>query len=39
MTNGGSLKIYASMMKSMDAGIGRVLKALSRARSSIGRRS
>jgi arylsulfatase A-like enzyme len=32
MTNGGSLKIYSSMMKSMDAGIGRVLKALQRAR-------
>jgi arylsulfatase A-like enzyme len=32
MTNGGSLKIYAAMMKSMDAGIGRVLKALERAR-------
>jgi arylsulfatase A-like enzyme len=32
MTKGGSLKIYASMMKSMDAGIGRVLKALQRAR-------
>ena len=32
MTAGGSLKIYASMMKSMDAGIGRVLRALSRAR-------
>jgi arylsulfatase A-like enzyme len=32
MTNGGTLKIYASMMKSMDAGIGRVLKALSRAK-------
>ncbi len=31
MTDGGSLKIYASMMTSMDAGIGRVLKALSRA--------
>jgi len=30
MTNGGSLKIYASMMKSMDAGIGRVLQALKR---------
>lgn len=28
MTDGGSLKIYASMMKSMDAGIGRVLRAL-----------
>jgi arylsulfatase A-like enzyme len=32
MTKGGSLKIYASMMKSMDAGIGRVLRALTRAR-------
>jgi arylsulfatase A-like enzyme len=32
MTAGGSLKIYASMMKSMDAGIGRVLDALERAR-------
>jgi len=32
MTNGGSLKIFASMMKSMDAGIGRVLNALRRAR-------
>jgi arylsulfatase A-like enzyme len=32
MTDGGSLKIYASMMKSMDAGIGRVLKALDRAK-------
>jgi len=32
MVNGGSLKIYATMMKSMDAGIGRVLKALTRAR-------
>jgi len=31
MTDGGSLKIYASMMKSMDAGIGRVLKALAGA--------
>ena len=28
MVEGGSLKIYASMMKSMDAGIGRVLQAL-----------
>ena len=28
MTAGGSLKIYAAMMKSMDAGIGRVLAAL-----------
>jgi arylsulfatase A-like enzyme len=32
MVNGGSLKIYGSMMKSMDAGIGRVLLALRRAR-------
>jgi arylsulfatase A-like enzyme len=32
MTDGGSRKIYASMMKSMDAGIGRVLKALDRAK-------
>ena len=32
MTKGGSLGIYASMMKSMDAGIGRVLRALARAR-------
>jgi arylsulfatase A-like enzyme len=31
MVEGGSLKIYASMMKSMDAGIGRVLQALRRA--------
>ena len=31
MTAGGSLRIYASMMKSMDAGIGRVLDALDRA--------
>jgi arylsulfatase A-like enzyme len=31
MTEGGSLKIYASMMQSMDAGIGRVLDALRRA--------
>jgi arylsulfatase A-like enzyme len=31
MTGGGSLSIYGSMMKSMDAGIGRVLKALERA--------
>jgi arylsulfatase A-like enzyme len=30
MTNGGSLKIFASMMKSLDAGIGRVLDALAR---------
>ena len=32
MIEGGSLKIYASMMKSMDAGIGRVLQALERAK-------
>jgi arylsulfatase A-like enzyme len=32
MTDGGSRTIYASMMKSMDAGIGRVLKALERAK-------
>ena len=32
MVDGGSLKIFASMMKSMDAGIGRVLAALRRAR-------
>ena len=32
MTSGGTRKIYASMMKSMDAGIGRVLKALARAK-------
>ena len=32
MVAGGSRKIYGSMMKSMDAGIGRVLKALERAR-------
>jgi len=31
MTAGGSLSIYGSMMKSMDAGIGRVLKALANA--------
>jgi arylsulfatase A-like enzyme len=31
MADGGSLKIYASMMKSMDTGIGRVLTALRRA--------
>jgi arylsulfatase A-like enzyme len=31
MTSGGSLKVYSAMMKSMDAGIGRVLKALERA--------
>jgi arylsulfatase A-like enzyme len=32
MTGGGSLSIYGSMMKSMDAGIGRVLEALERAK-------
>ena len=32
MSDGGSRKIYGSMMKSMDAGIGRVLKALERAK-------
>jgi arylsulfatase A-like enzyme len=32
MVEGGSAKIYGSMMKSMDAGIGRVLKALERAK-------
>ncbi len=32
MTDGGSLGTYAEMMKSMDAGIGRVLKALSTAK-------
>jgi len=32
MTNGGSLPIYGTMMKSMDAGIGRVLKALERSK-------
>jgi arylsulfatase A-like enzyme len=32
MVDGGSLKIYASMVRSMDAGIGRVLQALRRAR-------
>jgi arylsulfatase A-like enzyme len=31
MSDGGSLKVYSSMMKSMDAGIGRVLQALRRA--------
>ena len=31
MTEGGSLKIFAAMMKSMDAGIGRVLDAIRRA--------
>lgn len=30
MTRGGSLKIFAAMMKSMDTGIGRVLEALRR---------
>jgi arylsulfatase A-like enzyme len=32
LTEGGSLKAYASMMKSLDDGIGRVLKALSDAK-------
>jgi arylsulfatase A-like enzyme len=32
MVEGGSLKIYAAMMKNMDAGIGRVLDALKKAR-------
>jgi arylsulfatase A-like enzyme len=32
MTDGGSRKIFASMMRSMDSGIGRVLKALDAAR-------
>jgi arylsulfatase A-like enzyme len=32
MTNGGSLKIFSTMMKRMDLGIGRVLKALDRAK-------
>jgi arylsulfatase A-like enzyme len=32
MAEGGSLKTYAAMMRSMDAGIGRVLKALERAK-------
>ena len=31
MTEGGSLKIFGAMMRSMDAGIGRVLRALERA--------
>ena len=31
MTNGGSLTIFSTMMKRMDLGIGRVLKALDRA--------
>src|SRR4030095_11068545 len=32
MVAGGSLNIFATMMKRMDAGIGRVLKALERAK-------
>ena len=32
MTKGGSLAIYGAMVKSMDAGIGRVLKALERSK-------
>jgi arylsulfatase A-like enzyme len=32
MADGGSRKIYGAMMQSMDAGIGRVLKALARAK-------
>jgi arylsulfatase A-like enzyme len=32
LVEGGSLKVYASMMKSLDDGIGRVLKALSAAK-------
>jgi arylsulfatase A-like enzyme len=32
MADGGSLKIYGAMMRRMDAGIGRVLNALERAR-------
>ena len=32
MNDGGSLKIFGAMMKSMDAGIGRVLRALRRAK-------
>ena len=32
MVEGGSLQTYAAMMKSMDAGIGRVLKALDAGR-------
>ena len=32
MIQGGSRKIYGAMMKSMDAGVGRVLKALERAK-------
>ena len=31
MTAGGSLKIYAAMMRNMDAGIGRVMRALSQS--------
>ena len=31
MVQGGTPKIFASMMRDMDAGIGRVLKALERA--------
>jgi arylsulfatase A-like enzyme len=30
-TSGGSLKVYAEMMKSLDAGVGRVLRALEEA--------
>ena len=32
MTKGGSPKIYAAMMRNMDAGIGRVLRALSQSK-------
>jgi arylsulfatase A-like enzyme len=32
MVSGGSLKIYAAMMKRLDAGVGRVLTALERAK-------
>ena len=32
MTDGGSLKIYGTMIRSMDAGIGRVLEALKRSK-------
>src|SRR6478672_4909251 len=32
MTAGGSRAVYAAMMRSMDSGIGRVLKALARAK-------
>ena len=32
MVEGGSLKVYASLVRSMDAGIGRVLQALARAK-------